>query len=851
MPGIHDGPRSSRFSPIPIRGNTSVKGLSKKNVSALMQRHVPDAPSGSCTCWGIPFEIGRVACVTDRPVELALPQARAPWLVFMHTADVALEKPDKQGFYPHARGTGRLGLPAGTYVFRYADDDEVRAPIKLRHQVAMFQKVWGENCFEAVGHRKPTTLRNLTEQVQVPGAGWGQTQTGVHIPDLLPWMNWLWAWQNPHPDVPLVSLRIEPGEIPLVLFGLAQGDVDEHPLRWRPRRKAVLSLPKAVPFAPTLDEYGLSPHVQLDLGQIISLQPRAIYPNDAWAKTANNALPDISPREVLVEYSCHPEAHFHLPDRKNIPAAVLEHKDKAGPLVTVPPAMQKVRIRVVEKSRGKPVPVKLHIHGEAGEYLAPVDRHREPNVQWYEDFACEFVHNDLHKCTYIPGETTVYLPQGSVFIEVSKGFEIRPIRKVQKVTSRTQTITIELDDLLPWRERGWVSADTHVHFLSPQTALFEGAAEGVNVVNLLASQWGELMTNVGDFDGKSTLGSREMGGDGEYLVRVGTENRQHVLGHISLLGYNGDIIAPMCVGGPDESAIGDPVDVLVSEWARQCKEQGGVVVMPHMPEPRAENAATLIEGLADAVEMCSWGNLLGGINPYSLSDWYRYLNCGYFYPVVGGTDKMTANTPVGAVRTYARIPGDRPFTYDTWKQAIRNGDTFATYGPLLEFYVEGKSPGTPISMKPGGGTVDVTYELASVTMPMTRVDLMVNGEVRESRAVKPGRDAGHWSLKLSRSSWVALLVRGQYPGQPEMIAAHSSPVMVHVEGSEFFAAADAVTMLEQIEGAMAYLDTVGTRAETTRYKQMRMTLTAAHRKLHNRLHQAGHDHLHSVPHEHH
>ena len=75
------------------------------------------------------------------------------------------------------------------------------------------------------------------------------------------------------------------------------------------------------------------------------------------------------------------------------------------------------------------------------------------------------------------------------------------------------------------------------------------------------------------------------GGDGEYLVRVGTENRQHVLGHISLLGYSGDIIAPMTTGGPDESALGDPVEILLTEWARQCKQQGGLVVLPHFPNP--------------------------------------------------------------------------------------------------------------------------------------------------------------------------------------------------------------------------------------------------------------------------
>ena len=142
-----------------------------------------------------------------------------------------------------------------------------------------------------------------------------------------------------------------------------------------------------------------------------------------------------------------------------------------------------------------------------------------------------------HYCTYIPGETQINLPLGKVYVEISKGFEIRPIRKVFEITPGQDEILIEVEKVLDWREKGWVTADTHVHFLSPTTALLEGAAEGVNVINLLASQWGELMTNVGDFDGQTTWGSKEAGGDGEYLVRVGTENRQHVLGHISLLGY--------------------------------------------------------------------------------------------------------------------------------------------------------------------------------------------------------------------------------------------------------------------------------------------------------------------------
>ena len=438
------------------------------------------------------------------------------------------------------------------------------------------------------------------------------------------------------------------------------------------------------------------------------------------------------------------------------------------------------------------------------------------------------------------------LPHGKVYVEVSKGFEIRPVRRTFSVGPSTESLQITLEKVLPWRERGWVTADTHVHFLSPSTARLEGAAEGVNIVNLLASQWGELMTNVGDFDGETTFGSKEAGGDGEWLVRVGTENRQHVLGHISLLGYNGNIIAPMCAGGPNEAALGDPISTVLMEWAAQCKAQGGVVVLPHFPNPRAENAASMISGLIDGVEMTSWGNLYAGIDPYSLSDYYRYLNCGYFIAAVGGTDKMTAATAVGTVRTYTKIAEDEPFTYDAWKEAIRAGHTFVSYGPLMDFAVDGRPPGGRIAMKRGGGTVDVTWSLASVTVPMSKVELVVNGETRESRSIRPEEDEGHWTVKLDRSSWLALMVRGRYPDQPEIITAHSSPVMVPVEGSDFFSGVDASTILDQIEGALAYIDTVGTRAEDEVYKRIRMKLTAEYRRLHNELHQRGHDHVHTA-----
>ncbi|KKK47506.1 hypothetical protein LCGC14_3154500, partial [marine sediment metagenome] len=330
----------------------------------------------------------------------------------------------------------------------------------------------------------------------------------------------------------------------ILISAISQGRASSNPLRWQTRHKAILKLPKGVEFEPSLDEKGLLKQIQLDLGQVISAQKRPLYPDKDWARTHNNQTPELSPDEVLIENTAHQDAKFHLADGKTFSISELEDKRKAEILKVINPATQRVTLQVMEKQSNKLTAVRLHIHGEAGEYLAPIDRHRIPNPAWFEDYSVDYVNGSFHYSTYIPGETTIDLPLGNVYIEISKGFEIKPTRKVISIKPSTKKIVIKIDKILPWREKGWVSADTHVHFLSPSSALLEGAAEGVNIVNLLASQWGELMTNVGDFDGKTTYGSREAGGDGEYLVRVGTENRQHVMGHISLLGYRGNIIAP-------------------------------------------------------------------------------------------------------------------------------------------------------------------------------------------------------------------------------------------------------------------------------------------------------------------
>lgn len=818
-----DGPRSTHFSPLPFRGNTSLDELDTRLLTPELAAVLPDAPCGACISWGIPFEIDRVALLARDPLEVTWEPVKARWLIFMHTSDYVPTRLSSSPLVESAKGSGRDREIAAHYTLRYADGTQATADICRNYQVGPFQRHWGISCYDAVAYRKPFPVRAHHEQT---ARLWGDSQKRGEAGDFGPLMEWLWAWENPHPEKAVVGLFLEPVSGVLILSAVSRGDTATYPLRWQSRRKVLLKLPSGEKFDPHLDDHGLLSQIQLDLGQVISAQPRPVYPQMDWERSYDNQLPVLSDQEVLVEYTAHPEAYFHLPGGVTQPVAEVEaaQVEQLQPLGS---ATRRVTLRVVDKVTGKPLAVKLHVHGETGEYLAPLDRHRIPNTAWFEDYSADFSHQNRHSCTYIPGETRLDLPLGKVYVEISKGFEIRPVKKIFEITPQTDKIVIEIEKVLPWRERGWVTADTHVHFLSPVTALLEGAGEGVNVVNLLASQWGELMTNVGDFDGRTTWGSREAGGDGEYLVRVGTENRQHAMGHISLLGYQGAIIAPMTTGGPDESALGDPVEVLLTEWARQCKEQHGLVVLPHFPYPHLEHAASIIEGVIDAIEMTCWEEHYLGIDPYSLVDWYRYLNCGYLVPGVGGTDKMNAATAVGTVRTYAHLKPETPFTYEAWMEAVRRAETFVSYGPLLDLHVDGRPMGSRIDLPSGGGTLDVGWEVASATIPVSSMELVVNGEVQTGGPLPPEGGAGNWNVKVKKSAWLALLVRGHYPDQPEMIAAHSSPVMVSVEGARLLSALDAVTILEQIEGTLAFLDTIGTRAEDQTYKRMRLVITSA------------------------
>jgi hypothetical protein len=145
-----------------------------------------------------------------------------------------------------------------------------------------------------------------------------------------------------------------------------------------------------------------------------------------------------------------------------------------------------------------------------------------------------------------------------VRVRVTRGFDYQPLNPAVAVGDDTRELTLRVRRLFDPAGDGWYSGDTHVHFVSSFGGLKEAAAEGVSVVHLLQSQWGSLFTNIEDFLGRPVTSD-----DGKTVLFTSQENRQHFLGHLSLLGLK-QPVTPWCTAGPSEAEMGAGLDAAPS-----------------------------------------------------------------------------------------------------------------------------------------------------------------------------------------------------------------------------------------------------------------------------------------------
>ena len=484
---------------------------------------------------------------------------------------------------------------------------------------------------------------------------------------------------------------------------------------------------------------------------------------------------------------------------------------------------QPIAFALVDARTQAPVFARVHIEDASGGYWPPRGHQKNIRVGWRED-----VGGDVK----IAGQTYAYvepafvadLPLGEYTVTIDKGMEYAPATSKFVVAAEPASHTLAIERTVDMNKDGWYSGDTHVHFLSDHSALLELRAEGLNVVNVLATRWGELITNAQDVTGAPSRLSLPDG-----IVYFNEETRHGYLGH-AVLHRLKSLVYPLSWGGPTEGVYGESDYPPMAVQADKTHAQGGLVTWAHFPFPGAEAAVDIALGKIDSVDLFTWGDAFAdqpsptgsGMVAGSVAAWYAFLNTGFGLPVTAGTDKMLNVQVTGSVRTYARVDGR--FSYDRWLEAIRGGRTFVTTGPIVAMSVNGKPIGSTLALE-HGAKVDVVADVRAAfdRYPIDALEIVANGKVVAIARNDGGASTLHLehSFVPTESAWIAVRAHGSktlpyqvWPllgpagvGIPAM--AHTSPTYVVLDGAPIRSPDDARKLAASVDSLIDWAKTHG------------------------------------------
>ena len=763
-------------------------------------------------------------------------QASANYLIFAHTL---LESRLHDG--------EPIGYVGANYSFQFAGGDTIQVPIRERFEVAVVPTAWGQRAFLA----EPDVQDHLVPRYEGPWDAMGRRQSEAM--QAFPDDYYLWAWENPHPEKTIESVTIQPTGRKFFVAAITLSHLEEFPFFRTGKQEVKITLPQ-----PADADQPFDLEVEVDRGvatypHALPEKPAGDFINDdfkGWGETQN---PKASP--AYVEIAAIPSATVTVSNSGETLGETNWGDVQNRGIVETPRAQLElvdrgrnwVHVTVLDDETGRPIPCRTHFRSPEGVPYQPHGYHNHVNRNldtWHTDIGGDLRLGQI-TYAYIDGQCQGWLPRGEVVVDVARGFEYEPLRTTINIDPGQRELTLRLKRWTNMNANGWFSGDSHVHFLGAQGAHREAQGEDLNVVNLLQSQWGHLFTNTEDFTGHPTITN-----DGNTIVYCSQENRQHILGHLILWGLK-EPVYPWCSDGPGEAELGGTLEEMMSYWADATRSQGGTVVIPHLPTPNGEPPALIATERADVIEMLRH-------DTYPHIEYYRYLNCGYRLPLVGGTDKMSSDVPVGLYRTYAYIPEGETFNYENWCTAVRAGRTFLSGGPMINFSVNGVQIGDTLNLPGGGGTVQIEATAESI-FPIHTLQIVQQGQVVASTDDADGsrRLELNTSLKVDGHTWLAARCGGpnytavpHHDGWGRGMFAHTSPIYIAAGGDwQLFDEETARYMLTLIEGGLSYIRQTAAHypagtithhhGEADHMNYLERPFREARAAIHQRMHQLG------------
>jgi len=455
----------------------------------------------------------------------------------------------------------------------------------------------------------------------------------------------------------------------------------------------------------------------------------------------------------------------------------------------------------VRDEHGLPTPARVVVTDANGRFCAPAHawtQHAEFDRDEHP-FEARYFHT--------AGEDLIEVPAGTVSVEVMKGLARQPERHTLEVPAGATADVAVVMPAHPWldgTQRRWVSADVHVHMNygghfrnTPAHLVLQAQAEDLDIVENLIVNKEQRFPDIA-YSGVGVDPASQPG----TLVVHGQEFHTSYWGHLGVLGMHGNTLLPGYAGYPNTAAASlFPTNADVADLAHA---QGALVgyVHPFEEEPRPltrpahtdadELPVDVALGKVDYLEIVAFAD-----HQATAGVWYRLLNLGFRIPAAGGTDAManyaTLRGPVGLNRVYASV-ANGPLSSESWLDALRQGRTFATNGPLLEFSVAGSPIGSTLRLARGQG-VPFSARLRSI-VPVDHAQVVCNGRVARELALGAHRDGLEVSgtLPIRRSGWCVLRAfssKAEYPVLDNFVYATTSPVYVSVRSEAPRSPADA------------------------------------------------------------
>ncbi len=471
--------------------------------------------------------------------------------------------------------------------------------------------------------------------------------------------------------------------------------------------------------------------------------------------------------------------------------------------------MGTVRVRVVDQATLTPTAARIYADGADGKAYMPDDAYaRISSTRMTRRLNAHVFHSD--------GDFTLQAPAGRLSIEAVKGFEYHPASADVEVRAGEATeAVLTLRRFADMAAMGWYSGSTHAHMNyagnlrnTPEHMMLMGRAEDVDVVNVLAANKDSRVFDNQYFErgGGEHSSSR---GRTDVKVIVGQEYRPPFWGHVFYIGLNDHLISPF-TAGYQGSAL-ESLYPSNTDMFRKALAQGAAVGYVHAFGGDRDPLEGSLGGAKGFPIDAALGTIHGlewaGSSRATFTVLHHALNNDLKVAAVGGEDANTSlhrHTMMGSVRTYAYTGGT--FTAERWRDAIKEGRTFFSNGPLLQFSIDGRLPGESVTLR-APGTVTLRAEARSV-IPLTRVVIHRNGQAWKELPLNGDRTAAQLEerVEVSDSAWFSLAAEGapaHAPVDPSFPQAGTSAVRVYVgdrkirnrESAEYF-----IRWLDKLKG---------------------------------------------------